>query len=213
MTEVGYRHYADLKEHVAAVAATIGATAAARQFGVTVDFARYHLRKLLVPGLHSGDWGGARNMCFDDLDQLWFDVSAESSCVLKPLRSYSLDCLHLQIVLLAEIRWNPLRTLNELATVMSECGWVVTRDFVHGRLKFHNFSLKKAKRKHVLKFTRQNLLYTAHYLVFVRGIVDWRRLKFVDESSFESRCKHSAALCASSHCGILCSAHQDAWLG
>jgi hypothetical protein len=55
---------------------------------------------------------------------------------------------------------------------------------------------KKVKRKHVLKYTMANIRYTLRYLVFIRGPLDWTRLKFCDEASFESKSAFVCLLCA-----------------
>lgn len=72
MTEAKY--YGLLKSNTATVAAAFGVTYASQHFGVTPEFAGYHCDKLLVPGLHSGTWGGARNTKFADAEQEVFDV-------------------------------------------------------------------------------------------------------------------------------------------
>jgi hypothetical protein len=74
MTERAYQVYQDLKVNVAEEAMRNGPTAAASRFLVTVDTAVYYLKKLTIPGFHGGDWGGARNIKFDEVDQENFDV-------------------------------------------------------------------------------------------------------------------------------------------
>jgi hypothetical protein len=68
------RYYGELKVSVATESAVSGAAAAARRFGVTTAFARYHRSKLLDASFHAGTWGGARNVKFDTADQETFDV-------------------------------------------------------------------------------------------------------------------------------------------
>jgi hypothetical protein len=97
-----------------------------------------------------------------------------------------------QLVLLAELRANPIRTLSDFATVLTSAGWPVNADFIKSRFTLHGISLKKAKRRHRAKYSGRNVVYTLHYLVFIRGIDDWTRLKFVDESSFESKSARTA---------------------
>lgn len=114
-----------------------------------------------------------------------------------------------QLVLLAELRANPCRTLGQFAEVLSSAGWNCNGDFVRSRFSLHGISLKLAKRKHRNKFAIKNILYTGQYLAFIRGVVDWHRVKFVDESSYESKCElccvQAVVLPFCSHSQLCCS--------
>jgi hypothetical protein len=182
MTATAMRVYGELKADVATEAVSVGPAAAARRFSVSVHFAAYHERKLLDAAFHRGDWGGARRVKYDETDQENFDVRL--SCLGQPLLTTPLSA---QLVLLAELKSNPCRRLSDFAIVLSSCGFDCNKDFVRSRFLLHGISLKIARRKHRGKFLIANVLYTGQYLSFIRNVLNWRRLKFVDESSFESK--------------------------
>lgn len=92
-----------------------------------------------------------------------------------------------QVLLVLELRKNPCRTCDQFAQAMSAYGFDVNRDFIRRTFVRNGITLKAVQSKHVLKFTLRNILYTMNYLLFIKGVIDWRTLKFADESSFESK--------------------------
>jgi hypothetical protein len=63
----------------------------------------------------------------------------------------------------------------------------VDRHFVGRTFRFYGISNKLVKRKHMLKWSNKNILYTARYLNFILDVMDWTRIKFADEASFCSK--------------------------
>jgi hypothetical protein len=92
-----------------------------------------------------------------------------------------------QVCLTLELRRNPLRTYDDFARAMQAYGFDVNKDFVRRTFKRHGVSVKKAQFKHILRFTVANMRYYARWMLFVKGAIDWRRLKFADETSCESK--------------------------
>jgi hypothetical protein len=182
MTSTSFRSYADTKISVAVAAlhSTVGAAAA--RFEKKRDFVDYHLNKLVDPTFHAGTWGGARNSKFDDQEQATFEVRPLVllfACLIAPL---------VQVALYAELHCEPARTLQQFATALNDgYGWTVSAHFVGRVFRRWGVSVKNVKHKHVHKYSLANIRYAARYLLFITGIVDWRRIKFADESSFQSK--------------------------
>jgi hypothetical protein len=86
-----------------------------------------------------------------------------------------------------ELRRNPLRSYGQFASAMNRYGFDVNSDFVRRSFGRYGYSVKQAQAKHIQKYTVQNIIKTAHYMTFIQGPIDWRRVKFVDEASFESK--------------------------
>lgn len=92
-----------------------------------------------------------------------------------------------QSLLWIEIKENPGRTRRDLATALSHLlSITIDIDFVKRALQRWGFTYKIVKAKHLNKFTLANINYYAAYVLSVAQI-PWRRLKFADEASFQSR--------------------------
>jgi len=140
----------------AGTAATLGGT-------VTEDFVQYHRHKFLDIDWHAGGHGGLRWTAFGDR-------SAE---------------VHLFVYAL--IREDPTQTAGQLARrVFTGLHVEVSDRWVQRLVKRWGFTWKKPMHVQLLKYTGENIAYTAQFVV---GIKDFPllHLKYADECHFESR--------------------------
>jgi len=84
------------------------------------------------------------------------------------------------------IKDHPDATQREIVEHVAEAGWQINSMFVSRLFARWGFTRKKKLRKQIGKFHLNNLIYYAEFLVEVKKI-PWSRLKFLDESSFNSR--------------------------
>jgi len=88
--------YLELKLAVGSAGQTQSIAQIMRNFKVPEKFARYHVEKFFDATFHAGTWGGARNVVFNDEEQLTVEVNwryLTSSFVCPPLGLFSLYML------------------------------------------------------------------------------------------------------------------------
>jgi len=154
---------ATLRCAVARRCLVVGAKRTATEMEVEVGYVRYWTAKLSNPALHPGSHGGARNRTFNDMDQA--DV---------------------EMLLFAAIRANPLQTLSQVRAVLAVTGVYVTMDWIRRTFHRWGWSRKRSRYLQINKFSTQNILYTAHYLLSIRTLNPFT-LKYLDESHFDTK--------------------------
>ena len=132
--------------------------------GLTRGDVRYWARKAQDPSFHSGRWGGGRRYC-----------TTLGQSLLR------------EGVLLALIDSHPSATKSGLARLMRQYGCHGSNgSWVKRTVKGWQYRHKRLYHIQPLKFTELNML---RYLDHIYGIVqvDPSRVKYLDESRFESR--------------------------
>lgn len=135
-----------------------------RRFGCTREFARYWRQRYADPTLHSGTWGGARHMTFNDNEQRIAET-----------------------LLWGELQFNPQRKVEEFpAALMELYGLHVSKSWVQRCLARWRWTAKKPSLFAINKYTQSNMIY---YGIYVTSVIDiaHRHLKFLDETHFDAR--------------------------
>jgi hypothetical protein len=163
--------------------------AVARHFGCSLDFVRYHARKAVDPTFRPGRWGGSKGRA----------------------RFVPHAAVLVEAMLWQEVRADPIRTVAEFALVLRSNGFDVTQRWVQLRFRQWGFSRQRPSYLNINKFTASNIFYYGYvkqnidvmlgtltgwlvwlwrstFVLEVRQI-PWIRLKFLDESSFDTRSK------------------------
>jgi len=138
-------------------------SAVANSLLVTPDFVRYNHAKVVNPAFHSGKHGGARNFKFS-----------------------ATEMAQIEVIVWLLLKADPLRSDQEYVTELVNSGFHVNRIWVNRLFKRWGMTTKMARWKQALKFTSENLLYYQHYIIGIR-LIPWQQLKFVDESSYQSK--------------------------
>jgi len=101
---------------------------------------------------------------------------------------YNESQLEIRTLLRANIKAYPSRPVSARITFLQEHGYNVSAGYV--RKIYSSWTTKKPERKHLLKYTTENLDYYGSFLYQVY-FVPWNRLRYLDEASFVSRTLHS----------------------
>jgi len=152
-----------LKQLAATYASAESCTKVAARLAVSPSFVAYWAQKKADPTFHAGSWGGARHFSFS-----------------PPQRAA------LEILLWTMVKANPLCSLAEYVEGLKYYGFVVNIKYVSRVFLQWRWSYKKAREQHVLKYTLENNIYYARYVIAIRDFA-WDILKFFDESSFPAR--------------------------
>jgi len=143
-----------------------GATAAARQIRtVSVAFTRYWRAKVIDPTRHAGTHGGKR----------WTKLPAEIN-------------LSLELHLWSELRRDPTTDCAALAQSANQAAGLPLCDrySVSRILRKWGWSWKITGHKQIAKYAVHNMEWYCRYVFAIR-LVPWHRLRYLDESHFESR--------------------------
>jgi hypothetical protein len=95
-----------------------------------------------------------------------------------------LELLKFQLYLL--MLKDPSRTLASYVFNLKKSGFDVNPAFISRIFTSWRWSFKKPERRHILKYTSQNIKNYVNFSVWISNIA-WQQLKFVDEVSFVSR--------------------------
>jgi len=157
------KHYKRSIEQVVALSGILPQTTIATLLGETRAFVRYWAKKAADSTFHNALVGGARHVLFPDDEQLLVEE-----------------------MLFCEVKRNPSLPSRAYASILTGRGFGVDARWVSRTLNRMGFTSKRVKYRNIAKFSLANAIYTAQYITGVLAIC-WYRLKFVDESRFDSR--------------------------